>query len=229
MSIKKMNTLFLIPARGGSKGIPDKNIKPLNGIPLIEYSIRVARQFTEDTHICVSTDSDTIIETVNRLGLEVPFMRPSHLATDEASTYDVLLHALEYYSARGIQYDAIVLLQPTSPLRTEEDVKQCLELYSEALDMVVSVEEIPDPSYLCYSENNEGFLTKISEGKYTRRQEVPMVYKYNGAVYVMNVKSLKEKTIAAFTKVKKYVMSDIRSVDIDTPLDWAVAEVILKK
>lgn len=112
-----MEILYIIPARGGSKGIPRKNIKLLAGRPLICYSIDVARALTSDENICVSTDDNEIIRVVEEYGLKVPFKRPDYLATDTATTNDVLLHALEYYEAQGKQYDVIVLLQPTSPLR----------------------------------------------------------------------------------------------------------------
>lgn len=224
-----MSTLFIIPARGGSKGIPDKNIKPLNGVPLIHYSINVARKFAGDNDICVSTDSGKIKDVVNEIGLKVPFLRPADLATDTTPTYDVLLHALDYYERKGVFYDTVVLLQPTSPLRKAEHVKGTLELYEETLDMVVSVEAMHDPAYLCYSEDQQGLLRRLTDKKYTRRQDVPLVYKYNGAVYVINVNSLKKQTLGEFTKVKKYVMDHTSSIDIDNSLDWEIAELILTK
>ena len=113
-----MKILYIIPARGGSKGIPHKNIKPLNGKPLIYYTIDVARQLTSDENICVSSDDAEIIQAVEDYGLKVPFKRPDHLSTDTATTNDVLLHALNFYQSKGINYEVIILLQPTSPLRT---------------------------------------------------------------------------------------------------------------
>ena len=114
-----MKSLFLITARGGSKGIPHKNIKPLNGKPLIYYAIDVARQFVEDEDICVSTDGDDIIKTVEDYNLKVLFKRPAELASDTAGSDEVILHAVQYYEALGRLYDNIVLLQPTSPFRTK--------------------------------------------------------------------------------------------------------------
>ena len=108
--------LYVIPARGGSKGIPHKNIKLLHGKPLIYYSIDIARSLTNDEHICVSTDDEEIIKVVSDYGLKVPFVRPRELANDTASTNDVLIHALKYYESIGKNYTAIVLLQPTSIL-----------------------------------------------------------------------------------------------------------------
>src|SRR5690554_892422 len=126
-----MKILYVIPARGGSKGIPHKNIKPLNGKPLIYYTIDVARQLTTDENICVTTDDDKFIKVVEDYGLKVPFKRPEQLATDTATTNDVLLHALSFYENRGECYDIIILLQPTSPLRKSYQVKEALNLYND--------------------------------------------------------------------------------------------------
>ena len=115
-----MKLLYLIPARGGSKGIPRKNIKELSGKPLIAYSIDVARQLTDDCNICISTDDDEIMQVVTSYGLTVPFKRPDFLATDSVGTYEVILHAIDFYENLGVNYDAVVLLQPTSPLRTAQ-------------------------------------------------------------------------------------------------------------
>lgn len=203
-----MNILVVIPARGGSKGIPGKNIKPLNGKPLIYYTIDAARCIADDAHICVSTDDDLIIEVVEHYGLRVPFKRPDYLATDTASTYDVLLHALHYYEEKGEHIDVVVLLQATSPFRTGEHVKEALVLYSNEIDMVVSVKETDsNPYYVCFEENAQGML-EISkgDGRYTRRQDCPPVYEYNGAIYIINPESLKKMPLNKFPKRKKYVM-----------------------
>src|SRR3989338_10314167 len=114
------DVLFVIPARGGSKGLPGKNIRPLCGKPLINYSVEVARQLVLDRQICVSTDSREVIEVVNKIGLEIPFIRPKELATDTASTISVLKHANSFYKEGGQIFKKVVLLQVTSPLRSEE-------------------------------------------------------------------------------------------------------------
>ena len=124
-----MKTLYVIPARGGSKGIPGKNIKPLCGKPLIAYSIEVARALADDCDICLSTDSQQIADVAKNMGLEVPFMRPDYLATDKSGTYEVLLHAVQFYADKGIHYDTLVLLQPTSPFRTAADVQRAIDAY----------------------------------------------------------------------------------------------------
>jgi N-acylneuraminate cytidylyltransferase len=222
--------LYLIPARGGSKGIPQKNIKPLNGKPLILYSVEVARALADDADICVTTDDAGIISVVESTGLKVPFVRPAELATDTSGSYEVILHALDYFAACGQIYDTVVLLQPTSPFRTAQHVKEAIALYDDSLDMVVSVSEsAANPYYTLFEENESGFLEKSKKGTFTRRQDCPKVYEYNGAIYVMNVQALREKPLSAFTKIRKYEMEQKLSVDLDTPLDWAFAEFISNK
>lgn len=225
-----MNPLVVIPARGGSKGIPHKNIKELCGKPLICYAIDVARKFTSDEHICVSTDDGLIIKVVEDYGLKVHFKRPEHLATDNAGTNDVLLHALEFYEKKGCHYDMIVLLQATSPFRRAEDVIEAIKLYDDSIDMVTSVMPAKcNPYYDGFEDNNEGLLT-VSKGDGTieRRQDAPLVWQLNGAVYVINPKQLKLKGMSHFNRVRKYPMDEIRSLDLDTMLDWKIAEIMLK-
>lgn len=222
-----MRILYVIPARGGSKGIPHKNIKPLNGKPLIYYSIDIARELTTDENICVTSDDKKVIEIVKKYGLKVPFLRPSHLATDSASTNDVLLHVIDYYEKKGIFYDVFVLLQPTSPLRNVSHIVEAIDIYNNHLDMVVSVKNSHSSSVLCI-ENDDGMLELCFNKVGNRRQDLSSFYEYNGAVYIINVKSLKEKGLSGFTKIKKYVMDEMFSTDIDTIYDWIVVETIMK-
>ena len=221
-----MKTLYLIPARGGSKGIPHKNIKLLAGKPLIQYAIEVARQFASDKDICVSTDDEEIKSVAETMGLRVPFLRPDYLASDTASTSDVIVHALDFYAQQGINYDAVVLLQPTSPLRTVQNVKDCLALYAPNLDMVTTVKE-SSVSAVLSRENEQGYLEKVVGKSDVRRQDAEKFYECNGAVYVINAIAIKEKGLGGFTKIKKCVMAEENSVDIDTMMDWHLAEVIM--
>jgi CMP-N,N'-diacetyllegionaminic acid synthase len=223
-----MNFLFLITARGGSKGIPGKNIKQLGGKPLICYSIDIARCFTADENICLSTDSEDIIQTARKHGLNVPFIRPSHLATDTSGSYEVLLHALEFYEAKGKKYDAIVLLQPTSPFRLKTHVEKALSEFTADTDMVVSVKEShANPELNMFKENAAGYLEKYLPGNYTRRQDAPKSYQYNGAIYIIRAEELKKHSLHEFQRIKKVLMDDLHSVDIDTPMDWLWAEFLL--
>lgn len=226
-----MRTLVIIPARGGSKGIPRKNIKSFDGKPLIYYTIDCARAICQDEDICVSTDDDEIIQVVEDYGLKVPFKRPEELATDTAGTYEVLLHALDFYEKKGVYYDVVVLLQNTSPFRTPLQVKEALSLYRESVDMVVSVKECAaNPYYCVFEENQEGFLHICKgEGNIFRRQDAPKVYEYNGAIYVMNAKVLKTTHMHKMHKRIKYVMDDLSSFDLDTMWDWKMAEMIKKE
>ena len=221
-----MEILYIIPARGGSKGIPHKNIKLLAGRPLICYSIDIARALTSDENICVSTDDNEIIRVVEEYGLKVPFKRPDYLATDTATTNDVLLHALEYYEAQGKQYDVIVLLQPTSPLRKIAQLKEALKLYKDDLDMVVSVKKSHAPAVLC-NENKDGFLELSFNKTGARRQDISSFFEYNGAIYVINIERLKENSLSGLRRVKKYIMDETSSIDIDCQLDFSLAEFIL--
>ncbi|NQX81165.1 MAG: acylneuraminate cytidylyltransferase family protein [Flavobacteriaceae bacterium] len=224
-----MRTLVVIPARGGSKGVPRKNIKLLGGKPLIEYSISVAREIFKDEDICVSTDDKEIKEIVESLGLKVPFLRPDSLATDKSGSYEMLLHALNFYESKGVKYDNILLLQPTSPLRKSEQVKEAILSYKSGLDMVVSVKETKsNPYYNLYEEDKNGYLSISKKGDFTRRQDCPKVWEYNGAIYIINIDSLKKMSLGEFTKVKHYEMDEITSMDIDTPLDWEVVKGLIK-
>lgn len=224
-----MRTLVVIPARGGSKGIPRKNIKPLGGKPLICHSIDHARTVARDSDICLSTDSPEIRATAEAYGLAVPFMRPERLATDSAPTADVLLHALDFYKRHGSSYDTILLLQPTSPLRTPLQIKEALELYQSSSpqpDMVVSVRPAAaNPYYDIFETRKDGSLI-ISKGSglYTRRQDAPPVWQYNGAIYVINADSLRKMPMGAFPVKIPYPMDATSSLDLDTMLDWQVAE-----
>lgn len=225
-----MKTLYVIPARGGSKGIPHKNIRPLAGKPLIGYSVDVARQLADDTDICVTTDDPAITAVVEAMGLKVPFLRPAELATDKSGTYEVLLHALDFYEQRGIHYDCLVLLQPTSPLRTADDVRRAMALYSDDIDMVVTVKEAAsNPYYNCYETDADGYLTiSKGDGSFTRRQDAPKVWEYNGAVYVINTASLRRCPLGQFRRRRMSEMDAARSVDLDTELDWLVAEKMME-
>lgn len=224
-----MKPLVIIPARGGSKGIPHKNIKLLGGKPLICRAIGNARSVAPDSDICVSTDDSEIIQVVEDYGLKVPFIRPAELAADNSGTYEVLLHALSFYEQQGRTYDTIILLQPTSPFRRDEDISEALKLYSPDIDMVVSVTEArANPYYNCFETDSDGFLhVSKGDGKYIRRQDAPKAWEYNGAIYIINPQSLKRKSLGEFKRRRMYEMDELHSLDLDTPLDWRIAELLI--
>lgn len=226
------NPIFIIPARGGSKGIPHKNIARIAGKTLLAYAIDAARGAgAPDQRIILSTDDAAIADAAREEGLDVPYMRPARLATDTASSRDAMLDVMDWADARGIDYDCVVLLQPTSPLRTAEDIKGCLALYNDDIDMVVSATECSaNPYYNCFEPDAEGFL-RISKGDglITRRQDAPAAYELNGAVYVINPRSLRSMPMGAFSKRVPYAMPADRSIDIDRPIDLIVAEALINE
>lgn len=220
---EKRKILAVIPARGGSKGIIRKNIKEFIGKPLICWTIDAARTVLEDSYICVSTDDESIIETVESYSLKVPFRRPNSLATDTSSTNDVIVHAINYYKEIGRDFDWVLLLQPTSPLRNGKHLKDVLELCSDTVDMIVSVKSSHAATVLC-QENREGYLRLSINEDGSRRQNMPPYYEYNGAIYLINVKALLDNGIHGIKRIKKYVMNSIESIDIDDICDLELAE-----
>lgn len=226
-----MGTLILIPARKGSKGLPGKNVKLLGDCPLVLYSINFAKAVRKVTdRICISTDDEDVIDIARSNGLEVPFIRPAILSDDNATTEDVILHAIKFYQDRGEGFKNILLLQPTSPLRLVSDYLNLLNVYDEDCEMVVSVKLAKDnPYFNLFEEDKGGFLYRSKEGNFTRRQELPNVYVFNGALYLIRTSALINKHIQQFSKIRKIVMPVERSVDIDTQADWILTEYYLKQ
>lgn len=224
-----MNYLVVIPARGGSIGIKNKNIKLLKGKPLINYTIEEARKVFDDSKIYISTDCLKIKSIVEDTGIKVPFIRPEELATDTANSRDVVLHAVDHYEKKNDQIlDYVILLQPTSPFRNSKNIIDSLALYNKNIDMVVSVKETDsNPYYNLFEENSEGFLIKSKKSDFTRRQDIPKVWELNGAIYLINVLSIKKKKINEFDKIVKYEMDEFSSLDIDNKLDWLLAETVI--
>lgn len=221
--------LAVTPARGGSKGIPRKNIKLLNGKPLIQWTYEKAIKSKYIDKVILSSEDDEIINSAKEIGFEIPFKRPSHLASDTASTKDVLLHVVNFFAEREEHYDYIVLLQPTSPFRDAKHIDESIEQMEKyGPDMVVSVKETSsNPYYVLFEENENGFLDKSKEGHYTRRQDCPIVYEYNGSIYVIKIEELINQNTMSFRNKMKYLMEDgYLSIDLDTPFDWSFAEYI---
>lgn len=226
-----MKILYLIPARAGSKGLPGKNIKFLGGKSLISYSINFAmKNIKDEDEICISTDDLNVIKIADNLGIDVPFLRPKELSSDTSTTYDVIMHALDYYEKGGKTFDCVLLLQPTSPFRNQEDFENLILTYNDDLDMVVSVKSSKEnPYFTLFEEDELGLLNKSKSGNFQRRQDCPKVFAYNGSMYLIKVAALKSKTISEFKKIKKIVMPEERSIDIDTMADWIMAEFYLDK
>ena len=227
----KNKILVVIPARGGSKGVPRKNIKLLKNKPLINYTTESARKIFSDKIICVSSDDQEIIDIVEKSGLSVPFKRPKNISTDNSSSYDVILHALDFYSKKNYNPDVLILLQPTSPFRTAEHISEALKLYiSRNVDMVVAVKKAKSSPYFnLFEENSLGLLKKSKKHNFIRRQDAPNVWEVNGAIYIIKVKSLRTQKRIPYNNVIKFEMSDQDSHDIDTYFDWSIAESLVKK
>jgi CMP-N,N'-diacetyllegionaminic acid synthase len=225
-----MRILFLIPSRKGSKGLPGKNIKQLGGRPLIEYSIDFAiNNLKTDDILCISTDDEAIIDLTKSKGISIPFIRPEELANDNASSHDVIIHAINHYEKINQTFDAVLLLQPTSPFRIQEDFTSLINEYDDNTEMVVSVKLAKEnPYFTLFEENSEGFLNKSKIGNFERRQDCPEVYAFNGSMYLINVDSIKKARITDFKNIKKILMPEERSVDIDSFADWTLAEFYLK-
>ncbi len=224
-----MKVLGIIPARGGSKGVPNKNIKLLVEKPLLQYTSEIVLQSKYLTKVILSSDSDEIINVGKQLGLDVPFKRPDHLATDESPTIDTIIHALEYFKSKGIEFDAVCLLQVTSPFRTSGFLDAAIEKFIlKNTDSLISVLEVPheyNPHWV-FEKNNEENL-KISTGEseiISRRQELPKSYFRDGSIYltkvdvILNQKSLYGNSISYIESSKETY------VNIDTMEDWKKAE-----
>lgn len=221
--------LALIPARGGSKGIPGKNLRTLAGKPLIAYTIEAARSCPLISRTVVSTDSREIAGVAEQYGGEVPFLRPERLASDTARTIDAVLYTVRELERRGETYDYLVLLQPTSPLRSSGDIKAAVELAVKTGKDVTAVSPVSDSPVLIRECDGEGKLTSLlGKNSTVRRQDMPEYYRVNGSIYVNEIRRLSENT-SLNDNPTGYIMPVERSVDIDEPVDFAVAEYYLGK
>jgi CMP-N,N'-diacetyllegionaminic acid synthase len=222
-----VRTLGLIPARGGSKGIPRKNVKLIAGKPLIVWTIEAALRSSLLDAVVVSTDDPEIAEVARCAGAQVPFMRPAELAQDKTPGIDPVLHAL----AQLPQFDSVLLLQPTSPLRNTDDIDACLRLATQQhAPSVVSVSEPDTHPYWTYRLTGGQTLERfIAAEPAARRQDLPAAVALNGALYFADANWLRRSGGLVGTETLAYVMPRERSIDLDTPLDWKFAELLLKE
>lgn len=224
--------LAIIPARGGSKGVPRKNIKEICGKPLISYTIEAAKRSKYIDRVIVSTD-DIEIETVSKnYGAEVPFLRPNELAGDNSPTIDCVIDVIKRLKIdEGYFPDYIALLQCTSPLRDENHINEAVEeLMNSKMDGIVSINEVENNPYWTNVINNGRLEYFLEEGKkITRRQDLPKIYAMNGAIYIISTEVLiKEKTFEP-DNICGYIMNSTESVDIDELLDFKIAELIMSE
>lgn len=223
--------LAIIPARSGSKGLKDKNIKKLNGKPMISYTIEAALKSEIFTNVIVSTDSQKYAEIAKKAGAEVPFIRPEKLATDESTTTDVILHAISEMEKRNDGYDYFMLLQPTSPLRTAENIKQAYSLLKEKdANAVVSVCETDhNPLWSNTLDESLSLDNFIDTKNNKRRQELPTYYRLNGAIYISEINYYKKYRDFYTDKSYAYIMNKRESIDVDDIIDFRLAEVLMEE
>lgn len=219
--------LAIIPARGGSKGIPRKNIRLLNGKPLVAYSIQHAVQSQAIERVVVSTDDDEIASAAAHYGAEV-LIRPAELATDDTPTLSVIQHVLRTLDLVRV-YQKIVILQPTSPLRTGSQVAEAISLLTSSVDAVMSVclaEHSPYKMYCIENERLVPFVEGAAQG--IPRQRLPAVYRENGAIYVSWRYVIEHGSIIG-NLTRPFIMDWQSSLDIDTEIDWQIAELIVRQ
>lgn len=224
-----MNILGVITARGGSKGLPGKNIKELGGKPLIVYSIEAAQKSKLITHLIVSTDSEEIADVCKRHGADVPFLRPKELAEDMTPHLPVMQHAVTFMEKKlGIVFDYVVILQPTSPLRTVEDIDGTIQkLIDTNAGSAVSLVEITENHPIRIKKFDGDLVVPYCRGEVfevDRRQDLPVAYKLSGAAYAMKRDTLLIKNVLWDDEVTGYIVPQERSISIDTIEDWKKTE-----
>lgn len=227
-----MASIAVIPARGGSKGVPMKNIRKINGIPLIAYTIKAAKDSGKFDEVIVSTDSEEIADIAVKSGANVPFIRPQDISGDLVSSDAVIKHALEYMKSKGNSYDVVCKLQPTSPLRNANHIIEAFDLFqNKKADFVVSFcecEHSPLWSGVLGKDNSiDKFMDNIDKG--ACRQELPTYYRLNGAIYLAKTTSFFENGSFIGKNGFAYIMTQEDSIDIDSELDFKMAELLMKK
>mgnify|MGYP005631852305 FL=1 len=225
-----MKTCAFIFARGGSKGVPGKNIKYLNGSPLIEYSIKVAKELHDISSIFVSTDDAEISNVANRLGVEV-ILRPSELAQDNSPEWASWKHAVQWvYKNKGV-FDKFVSLPTTSPLRNSKDVKGAIDLLDDNTDVVITVSDVARNPFFNMVKIDNGYANLLIESDkvFTRRQDSHRVFDITTVAYVSSPEFILNNNYLFDGRVKAYIVPIERAIDIDTELDFSIAEFLSKK
>ena len=229
-----MRILGLIPARGGSKGIPRKNIKLLHDKELIRYSIEAGLSCEMIDQLVVTTEDTEIAKIAKAAGAEVPFLRPRELADDHSPTIGTVIHALDFFEQHGNVFDAIVLLQPTVPFRNATDLTEAIEKFISAdADSLISVREVPhiyNPHWVYQKDEKTGWL-KMAMGEKTiiaRRQDLPKAYHRDGSIYITKKEVVLNQKSLYGEKIIHHIMTNSPNINIDTMEDWEAAEDFLK-
>lgn len=233
--IKNKNILAIIPARAGSKGLPGKNIRPLKGLPLLAWPIRAALASGYIDNVIVSTDSQKFADIAAEHGANVPFLRPTELASDTASSMDFIIHALDYFRNVGEEYDYLVLLEPTSPLTEASDIDKALEMLvnDENADSIVGVTlmETTHPAFTVRVQGDGLIKPFMSEtfDDLPRRQDLETLYCLDGSLYISSVEALREKRSFCSDKTLPYVGEKYKSHEVDDYIDFICIEAIAEK
>ena len=224
--------IAIIPARSGSKGLKDKNIRELNGKPLLAYSVEAAVSSGLFETVHVSTDSKDYADIAVAFGADEPFLRDAENAGDASSSWDAVREVLRKYQAIGKVFDICVLLQPTSPMRTAEDIKSAYELFKDKnAESLTSVTEVDHPVQWCFTLDETCSMKEFAASPYknSRRQELEKHYRENGAIYIVRTDCISNPAFDFYTeRCAAYVMDRTKSIDIDTLQDFIVAETIMK-
>ena len=230
-----MKVLFIITARSGSKGVPKKNIKMLGNMPLIAYKIISAQRCRYENRIIVSTDDEAIGQISKEYGADVPFMRPKELATDVASSIDVVLHAMEWVDKNDKEkYDYVCLLQPSAPFASYQDINEALELIEKrGADTLLSVKKAEISTRFIHPLDKNGGLSEfyhvVKNLKTVRRQDQEQEYTANGCMYIARWDYFMKNKLFHSENSIPYIMSEEKSVDIDTMFDYEIACMIVEK
>lgn len=225
-----MKSIAIIPARSGSKGLKDKNIKELNGKPMMAYSIGAALRSNRFDCVHVSTDSEQYAEIARTYGADVPFLRERTLAQDHTSTWDALRYVIRKYEEMGQRFDLVTLLQPTSPLRDENDICNAFQIFEEKnADAVISVCELEHSVQICNTLGENGSMNQfIDSNKVGPRQAHETFYRINGAIYIQKTQMLMKKENLYNENSYAYVMDKVNSIDVDDLFDFRMAEMAMK-
>lgn len=226
-----MKNLAIIPARSGSKGIKDKNIKKIEGVPLLAYSIDAAKGANMFDTVMVSTDSEKYANIARKYGAEVPFLRSKENSGDNAGSWQVVEEVLEYYYRNGVVFDTVCLLQPTSPLRTAEDIVRGYELFNNKnADAITSVCEVDHSPLWTMVLPEDGSLEEFrNKMQNLPRQKLDRYYRLNGALYIKKIKYNEKKCVLLDKKEYAYIMERCASIDIDTIDDFEYAAFLIRK
>ena len=232
MSAIKWKVLGLIPARGGSKGVSRKNIRPLCGKPLLQYTAESALTARHLSRVILSSDDEEVARVGLRCGLQVPFLRPDHLAQDDTPMLPVIQHALNWFESHGERFAAVCVLQPTNPLRRSEDIDGCIEmLQREDADAIVTILPVPhgyNPHWVYFRQKNGSLQLSTGESEpIPRRQSLPAAYHRDGSVYVTRSDVITSGKSLYGNRLLGYLLNSDRSVNIDSLEDWQRAETLI--